>query len=139
MSLFDPRTVVRASLSTVAAVLIGLALAACSSPSDTSTADTATEQDSAPVLGGYDDRIQLVEDTPYTFTTDDGDSFVLEITAYDDEEPEVTVKITSADGASEETTVTLGDQLKVDGVSWRVSELGFGNSLPVSVTLTKAE
>lgn len=87
MSLFDPRTVVRASLSTVAAVLIGLALAACSSPSDTSTADTATEQDSAPVLGGYDDRIQLVEDTPYTFTTDDGDSFVLEITAYDDEEP----------------------------------------------------
>ncbi|AAZ56190.1 hypothetical protein JCM3263A_01070 [Thermobifida fusca] len=139
MPLFDPRTVVRASLSAVAAALVGLSLAACSASSDTSPAETVAEQDPAPVLGEYDDRIQLVEGTPYTLTAEDGDSFVLEITEYDEAEPQVTVKVTPEGGTGEETTVTLGDLIEVDGVPWRVSELGFGDSLPVSVTLTKAE
>ena len=59
MPLFDPRTVVRASLSAVAAALVGLSLAACSASSDTSPAETVAGRISS-VLGEYDDRIQLV-------------------------------------------------------------------------------
>ncbi|KUP96740.1 hypothetical protein AC529_10435 [Thermobifida cellulosilytica TB100] len=139
MTLSRLRTVFRTLLSTVLAVAAGAALAACSTQGEEVPAETVAEQSQAPVLGDYDNRIQLVEGTPYTLTTEEGDSFVLEITGYDDAKPSVVISVTPDGGRGEEQSLELGEELEVGGVSWHVSELGFSESMPGSVTLTRAE
>ncbi|GAA3967135.1 hypothetical protein FOF52_10770 [Thermobifida alba] len=135
MSLFDVRTVLRVFL----AAAVGAALAACSAQGEQPPADTVAVQSPAPVLGDYDDRIQLVEGSPHTLAAEDGGSVVLEVTGHDEAEPSVVVRVAPEDGEAEEWTVTLGDLIDVAGATWRVSELGFSDSMPGSVTLTRAE
>ncbi|UOE22037.1 hypothetical protein NI17_013320 [Thermobifida halotolerans] len=133
------RTALRTLLVTVTVVVAGTALAACSAENEESGAETAAEQSHAPVLGDYDDRIQLVEGTPYTLTGEDGSSTVLEVTGHNEEEPSVVLAVTPEGGESEEKVLAHGDVVELDGDSWRVSEMGFGDSVPGSVTLTREE
>lgn len=133
------RTAFRATALAALTVTASTTLAACSTEQEAPDAAPAAEQSSAPVLGDYDDRIQLVEDTPRTLPTDDGGTLSLEITGHDDTESSVVLTVTSDDGQSEETVLEHGDAVELDGVSWRVSEMGFSGSAPGSVTLTREE
>lgn len=140
MTFFDrPRDSVRAAALLALALSASTALAACSSEAET-PADTAAEQSPAPVLGEYDDRIQLVEGTPYALLTGSGDTVSLEITGHDDgDTSNVVLSVTPEEGQGEEITLAHGDVVELDEASWRVSEMGFSDSMPGSVTLTREE
>lgn len=127
-------------LTVVAALGLGAALAACSPEAAPPPSDTAAEPSTAPLLGEYDNRIRLVEGTPYTLLTDDGDTVSVEFTGRDSaDRPTVVLSVTLEDGQGEEVTLEHGDVVELDEASWRVSELGFSDPLPGSVTLTRQE
>ncbi|GLU48019.1 DUF6406 domain-containing protein [Nocardiopsis ansamitocini] len=126
----------RLAAVTAIGLTLGAGLTACSG--EEPQADVAADRSPAPVLGENDDRIQLTEGIPYTLRTSGSETIALEITGHSDG-PESNVDITVAPegGESAEHTLGHGDELELGGETWRVSELGFSDSMPGSTTLTR--
>lgn len=122
----------------LSAVVLGVGMALGVAACGSAESDTSSSSSPAPVAGQKENRLQLTEGVPQEMLAGEEQATSVELTrSTDGGEPAVVIRVSPPDGSPKEHEVSLGDDVAIDGDTWRVSEIGLSDAQPASATLTR--